>query len=164
MQIVLLTYGANFSLSEEARDGQGGKLLLNGSGIVICRGEQPRAATVASEEEPARDRILILGLELFGGVGEQRVQVFVGRLFVADVKLHGLARPEVIADGNGAAVGIGADDVPNQKIATMEFVAIFTGNASYVQAIPYELLLLGSELRKHFAQLGKCRLASQTEN
>ncbi len=95
---------------------------------------------------------------------EQFSQVFVGGPGIAHMELHGLARPDKVANPDRARLPIGADHVADQKIAARELVAIFADRAAEVQAVLDHFFLVGAECAECLVQLLEGRLAPQLGN
>ena len=99
-------------------------------------GEHPRPAPVAAEQQPARCGS---GGE---GTGEQRAQVFIGGVGVADVELHGLTGADQVAEGEGSALTVGSDHVRDQEVATVETLLVLTHRQADMNP-PLDQLLVG---------------------
>ena len=65
--------------------------------------------------------------------GQQCVQIFAGRLRVAKVKLHGLPFLHDVANRDRSGRLVGAKQVPDEKISSLEPIAMFIDGDAEMQ-------------------------------
>lgn len=128
---------ADFTLGEEAGERQTRKRGIHGGRVVVWSIEESRATTVAGKKQTTR-RVGARGSRF----GKQRLQIFIGRLGVANMQLHRLANAQIIADRKGPEIWISANDVTNQKIATAKSILIFVDDSPNVQSLLKRSLLI----------------------
>src|SRR5205823_2159755 len=88
----------------------------------------------------------------------------VGRLGVANMKLHSLADSHEVRDSQGAGFAVQPQHVPHQEIAALEFGLILVDDLADVESLLKELLLLGAQLLPELLQAGEWRFAAQLED
>ena len=84
MNVIAAADGAELALGEKAGQREWAAQFLNHTRVVIGTGKEPRAATVATEEEgPSRTAGVLLA------VGRQQMpEVFISGIRIANMKLH----------------------------------------------------------------------------
>ena len=117
----------------------------------------PRPLQVKSRP-PWRRRVLC------GSAGQKLLQFGIGGFLVADVKLHGLAGADVVADRDRTAARIDADDVAHEKISLLEPLLVLADDAADVQRRLHQPLLASGQGVEDLAKLHQGRLAAQLVN
>ncbi len=98
------------------------------------------------------------------GIAQQLAKILVGGLGIANMKLHGLPGAYVIAQGDCAAVWIGADDVAHEEVTAAEFVLVLAHRLSHVQAAADEGFFVVAERFINLLQSGHRGLAGEFED
>src|SRR5581483_978849 len=157
---VLPADGAELAHGEEAGQRQRAEQRLHGAGVVVGLVEQPGPAAVAAEEECPRGA----GRALASGVLQEQAEVLVGRAGVADVELHRLADADAVAEDQGAALTVQAEDVADQEVAAAERVLVLVDDQADVRALPDELLVARAQLLPELLELDRRGLATQLQD
>src|SRR5262245_27123101 len=105
------------AIAEEPREREGAEVLADQRNVVIGDTVEALAAPgtveVAAERRPA-------AVEGAGHPDQRDLQVLARGSGVAELELERLAHAHAIADGDGAAGLIGAEEVPDEKVAALE--------------------------------------------
>ena len=103
--------------------------------------KQARAAAVAGEDQAAGGwRRVCVPVRL-----QERMQVLIGALGIADLELDGLADADAIGNGEGAGLPVEPEDVADQKIAALERALVLVNDEADVQPLLEKLLVARSE-------------------
>src|SRR5438552_4098039 len=95
---ILLADWSQFPLGEEAGHGNRPQRLRDGRGVVMWLRKHPRATAIARKEQcSSRGRAVILR------PAQELLELGVGSFLIADMKLHGLAGSDVVANRDRAA-------------------------------------------------------------
>ena len=130
MQAIAAADRADLPLCKETGGGHRTECILQAAGVVARLVKQPSAPTVAAEDEGAgRNRTAVFL------PGQQRGQVVVRALRVADVELDRLARADEVTHRDHARIRVGADDVADQKIPPLIMVLVFVGHATDMERV-----------------------------
>ena len=125
VQAVAASDRTDLPLRKEAGSRNRSDGVLQAAGIVAGLGEQPCAPAIAAEDEGAHGRCAAVLLP-----GQKERQIVVRALRVTDMELDRLARADQISHRDHAGVRVGAYDVPHQKVAALEVILVFTGDAA----------------------------------
>ena len=110
------------------------------------RREEPRTTAVAGEHERSRRG------RLTRPEREEVEEILVSGVGVADMELHCLAGPDEVADGDHARFRIGADDIPDEKVASLETILILARDATDVERGADELAVGLAQFAIHLAE------------
>jgi len=128
VQKIPVADGADLAIAKEAGEAQGPKLLLDVARIVARDAKQARAAPVAATKAAAQN---LASLQVCASTREKVGNVFRACGGIAALKLNGLTGTGERADGEGAGVGVGADEVADEEIAAMKFIEVFVDDESH---------------------------------
>lgn len=118
MQEISPSNRADFSLRKEPRHGDMSKPLVDHAGVVMWAAKQSLPTSTAAEEQRAQRR----GPVYCTILREQDLQILTRGYTVAELKLDGLALLNNIADRNSAGLLICTDQVPNEKVSSLELI------------------------------------------
>src|SRR5436190_13461258 len=158
MHEVLLADGAELPLGKKTCQRNLTESFFNRSDIMMGLAEETGAAAVAGEEKAA-ERMMLFLLHS----SEKLLELGIGGFLVSDVKLNGLADPDVIGDGNGPG-GVAADDVADQKVPLFEPVLIFADDAAQVGRPLDEQFFPIGKFVENLLELDQSRLATELVN
>ena len=118
------------------------KVFGDHASIVIGGLEQMRASTVAREEQS--------GIAQRPVVGEQLVQVGIGRRGVSDLELDRRADRDPVANNEGAGVAVDTEDASDEEITSPEVGLVLVDHPAEVETAGCEYSLV---LRKTFYEV-----------
>jgi len=130
MKEVSPTDWTDFSLSEEARDGNLSHPFLDDGAVMMGAPEEPFAAAAATEEQRPQRRIPMIGPV----GGEEHVQVVAGGFGIAKLKLNRLTFLNDVADRNRPGSLVCADKVTHQKITAFKAAPMLVDRDADVQS------------------------------
>ena len=132
--------GSNFAAAEKTGQGDTSHAVKKGVGFVVSLRKRTLAAVGAGKEQrPA-------GAATLGAVFLQRqVQFLVGRLGIAQMELHGLARAQYVADCQYAVFVIYLDDVTHEKFVGFRGVFYFRAGNAQEQTVAHAHLIAFAE-------------------
>ena len=134
--------------AEEAGRGHAEGVLERGR-VVVGDVEHVRAAAVAGEQQRP-GRALVAQRQRLRL--QRLAQVLVGGRAVAHVHADRLADPDPLADGEAAAVGVGAEDRADEEVAALVGGLVLVDDDPEHQALGGQRLLAGVELADRLAQ------------
>ena len=143
---------ADLAIAKETSEAKRAKLLLRQAGIVIRDAEEIFPSPIAAAQATTIDGCAV-GI-LFGAL-EQFAHVLAGRIGIAPLKLHGLAGTRHRANGKNSRIGIAADELAHQKIASMKILKVFVYDQADKQVTAGLLLV---RRRKLLERLGQHRV------
>ena len=112
---------SDFALGEEACYRYPAHAFQQGAAIVMSFAEESFSSAAATKHKGAKRLFLVLRAVL----RKEDVQVFTRGFRIAKMKLNGLAFLDDVADGNGARLLVRSDEVPDEKIPSLEVAAMF---------------------------------------
>jgi len=127
VQKIPVADGANLAIAKKAGEAHGTELFLDVACIVTRHAKQARAATVAAAKAGAEN---VASFQVCASTPEKLRDVFGARGGVTALELNGLSRTRQSADGEGAGVGVGADEIADEEIAAMKFIEVFVDDES----------------------------------
>lgn len=123
VEVVAMADGSDFAVAEEAGEGElAAEMFVDEAGIVVAMAEESLAAAGAAAEAGGEDGLVG---EADAGLVEEGGEVVGGGFAVAELELDGLADADAGADGDDAAVGVGAEEVADEEIAAAMFLEVF---------------------------------------
>src|SRR5205085_1503852 len=139
---------AQFALREEAGERYSAGRSTNRAGIMMRLGKQARAPTVAGKHQrSARTPLVGSDIRL-----QQRLQILVRGVGIANVELDRLTHPNVVGDREGAALALQSHDVADQEIAPLKLALVFIDDAAYVQPCLEQLAIVRAQLLPELLQ------------
>lgn len=120
---------ADFALGEETCHGNPPHPFLYHAAIMVGLAEESFSPSAAAKQEGSQRLVLVLGT-----VGsEEYLQVFAGRLRVAQMKLEGLTLLNDVTDGDGAGLLVRSDEIAYKEIAPLEAASMFIDDKADMQ-------------------------------
>lgn len=158
MDEIFATDGPEFSLREEAGEGDFPHDCPDGLGVVVFDGKKSSTATVASEEESCG----VFGT--FTAFLEEVNEFLIGGLGIAEVELDGLAGADRAGDSHDAGRLIDTHDVGDEEIAQLEVGFVFIHRDADMQSLTGEGLIFSGEFGVEFTEGGEGRLSGNFVN
>lgn len=159
MQEVLGAHRSDLTLSEKSGDRNWPQRPLSYRDIVVGLAEQVRAAAIAGEQQSRR-----WGWCLMTGLFQQELQITVSGPGIAQMELHGLTWPEIIADDQCGSLAVERKDIPDQEIARFELLLILAHDTPQMQTPLQHLFFVIRQRLEDPLQLSHRWLASQFEH
>ena len=119
---------ADFAIAKKAGKAQGAEFLLHVARVVARHAKQARAAAITAAKAGAKN---FAAFQVGASTREKLRVVFGARGGIAALKLNGLTRTREGANGEGAGVGVRADEIANEEITAMEFIEVFVDHESH---------------------------------
>jgi hypothetical protein len=149
MQKVLMPNRSYLPIAKESGQSNGANLFLNVPGVVIWLAEKAVPPAIATAKTRA-----VYGsvFDLLSELLQQARHVFGTRPRIPTLELDGLPGARVGTDGNRSRFRVGANEIANQKIATMKLLKVFVDDKSDKKISTRLLLFLGGQMAERLGQ------------